>query len=64
MSLNYRIGIDLGTNSAALVAVELDSDSLATQIIHHEAILFSEPLENKQGTLTPKAQDRQKNIGQ
>lgn len=58
MSLNYRIGIDLGTNSAALVAVELDNKNLATQIIHHEAILFSEPLENKQGTLTPKAQDR------
>ena len=58
MSLKYRIGIDLGTNSAALVAVELDDKNLATQIIHHEAILFSEPLENKQGTLTPKAQDR------
>ena len=58
MPLKYRIGIDLGTNSAALVAVELDDKNLATQIIHHEAILFSEPLENKQGTLTPKAQDR------
>ena len=52
------MGIDLGTNSAALVAVELDDDKRASQIIYHEAILFSEPLENKQGTLTPKAQDR------
>ena len=58
MLLKYRMGIDLGTNSAALVAVELDDDKLARQIIYHEAILFSEPLENKQGTLTPKAQDR------
>ena len=59
MSLKYRIGIDLGTNSAALVAVEIDDKNLATQIIHHEAILFSGPLENKQGNiLVPKAQDR------
>ena len=58
----YRLGLDIGTASVGAVALSLQFDELGQstplEILWHRAHIFSEPLENKQGTLTPKAQDR------
>ncbi len=56
--MDYRLGLDLGTNSIGAVALSLDSNGQPKDIVWHRAHIFSEPLDNKKGTLTPKAQDR------
>lgn len=41
----YRVGLDVGTSSVALAAVELDSNSKPVSIIYHADRIFAEPLE-------------------
>lgn len=56
--MEYRLGLDLGTNSIGAVALQLDENRLPSNVVWQRVHLFSEPLENSKGTLVPKAQER------
>ncbi|MDW8469936.1 MAG: hypothetical protein RML56_14195 [Burkholderiales bacterium] len=40
----YKIGLDIGTASCALVALSLDDRGSPTQIVYHSLYIFPEPL--------------------
>lgn len=42
--MRYRLGLDIGTASCGLVAVELDSNGEPADIVHRGLSIFSEPL--------------------
>ena len=41
----YRVGLDVGTASIALAAVELDKNREPVSIIYHANRIFAEPLD-------------------
>ena len=41
----YRLGLDVGTASLALVAVSLDAQGQPEKIIYHSGRIFEEPLD-------------------
>lgn len=59
----YRVGLDLGTSSAALAAVGLDSNGDPVSVIYHADRIFAEPLDpgkKKGATGEPKKARRRK----
>lgn len=58
----YRVGLDLGTSSVALAAVELDSNGEPASVIYHADRIFAEPLDpgKKGGVGEPKKARRRK----
>lgn len=61
MVTKYRIGLDSGTASAAVVAMSLNKAGLPEELIWHHVRLFSEPLENgPAGGLVSKKAGRRK----
>lgn len=60
--MEYRLGIDLGTSSVAVVAISTQQDQRGQteleRVVWQRVHIFSEPLDNKKGTLVPKKQDR------
>ena len=60
MVAKYRLGLDVGTASVGAAAVSLDKDGQPDALIWHHVRIFSEPLENAQGTLVSKKAGRRK----
>lgn len=60
MVVKYRLGLDVGTASVGAAAVSLDKDGQLDALIWHHVRIFSEPLENAQGTLVSKKAGRRK----
>ncbi len=60
MAVKYRLGLDVGTASVGAAAVSLDKDGQPDALIWHHVRIFSEPLENAQGTLISKKAGRRK----
>lgn len=60
MAIKYRLGLDVGTASVGAAAVSLDANSQPSALIWHHVRIFSEPLENSQGTLVSKKAGRRK----
>lgn len=60
MSKKYRLGLDVGTASVGAAAVSLGQDGQLEALIWHHVRIFSEPLENAQGTLISKKAGRRK----
>lgn len=60
MVAKYRLGLDVGTASVGAAAVSLDKDGQPVALIWHHVRIFSEPLENAQGTLVSKKAGRRK----
>ena len=60
MVTKYRLGLDVGTASVGAAAVSLDKDGQPDGLIWHHVRIFSEPLENAQGTLVSKKAGRRK----
>lgn len=60
MAVKYRLGLDVGTASVGAAAVSLDKDGQPDALIWHHVRIFSEPLENAQGTLVSKKAGRRK----
>lgn len=60
MAVKYRLGLDVGTASVGAAAVSLDTDGQPKALIWHHVRIFSEPLENAQGTLVSKKAGRRK----
>jgi len=60
MVAKYRLGLDVGTASVGAAAVSLDKDGQPDALIWHHVRIFSEPLENAQGTLISKKAGRRK----
>lgn len=58
MAAKYRLGMDVGTTSVALAAMSLGKDGQPDALIWHHVRIFSEPLENVQGTLISKRSGR------
>jgi len=58
----YRLGLDVGTASIALVAVRLDEEGQPAEIIYHADRIFEEPLDpgKKGGVGEPKKARRRK----
>lgn len=42
--MKYRLGLDIGTASVGLVALELDGDGRPVKPVHHSVRIFDEPL--------------------
>lgn len=60
MVLKYRLGLDVGTASVGAAAVSLDEKGLPLDLVWHHVRIFSEPLDNAQGTLVSKKAGRRK----
>ncbi|MHB1100977.1 MAG: type II CRISPR RNA-guided endonuclease Cas9, partial [Burkholderiales bacterium] len=60
MSKKYRLGLDVGTASVGAAAISLGQDGQLEALIWHHVRIFSEPLENAQGTLISKKAGRRK----
>lgn len=60
MVVKYRLGLDVGTASVGAAAVSLGKDGQPNALIWHHVRIFSEPLENAQGTLVSKKAGRRK----
>jgi len=60
MGMKYRLGLDVGTASVGAAAISLDKDGIPNSLIWHHVRIFSEPLENAQGTLVSKKAGRRK----
>jgi CRISPR-associated endonuclease Csn1 len=60
MKGKYRLGLDVGTASVGAAAISLDKDNQPDALIWHHVRIFSEPLENAQGTLVSKKAGRRK----
>ncbi|MBI5659902.1 MAG: hypothetical protein HZC43_10255 [Nitrosomonadales bacterium] len=60
MAAKYRLGLDVGTASVGAAAVSLDKEGQPGALIWHHVRIFSEPLENAQGTLVSKKAGRRK----
>lgn len=60
MAAKYRLGLDVGTASVGAAAVSLDKEGQPDALIWHHVRVFSEPLENAQGTLVSKKAGRRK----
>ncbi len=60
--MSYRVGLDLGTSSAALAAVALDGNGEPVSVIYHADRIFAEPLDpgKKGGVGEPKKARRRK----
>lgn len=55
---SYRLGIDIGTASAGIAAVSLNTQGQPEQLIWHHVRIFKEPLEDNKGTLVSKKAGR------
>ncbi len=60
MAVRYHLGLDVGTASVGAAAVSLDKDGHPEALIWHHVRIFSEPLENSQGTLVSKKVGRRR----